>query len=280
VNYVAKWDGLGWAPFGNGTDSWVSALSAFNDGSGPALALGGNFANVGGIAANHSAKWDGANWSALGNGMNGVVHVLAMFDDGSGPALHAGGSFSSALDSGDSYLAKWGNPIGCGTPGVSICEPGVGGVIVCPCSNAPINSGIGCDNSSLTGGAELVAAGIAKLSYDTVLLTSSGERPTATSIVLQGSNAIATGSVFGQGVRCVSGALKRLYVKNASAGSITAPLVTDQRVHARSAALGDVIAPGTHRYYAVYYRDPIVLGACPASSTFNITQQLDVLWSP
>jgi len=40
------------------------------------------------------------------------------------------------------------------------------------------------------------------------------------------------------------------------------------------------IAPGTHRYYGVYYRDPTVLGGCPATSTFNITQQLDVLWSP
>jgi hypothetical protein len=49
-------------------------------------------------------------------------------------------------------------------------------------------------------------------------------------------------------------------------------------VHARSAALGDTIAPGTHRYYGVYYRDPTVLGGCPAASTFNITQQLDLLW--
>jgi hypothetical protein len=70
-----------------------------------------------------------------------------------------------------------------------------------------------------------------------------------------------------------------LYVKNASAGSITAPQGTDLHEQAHSAALGDLIAPGTHRYYGVYYRDPTVLGGCPASSTFNITQQLDVLWA-
>jgi hypothetical protein len=69
-----------------------------------------------------------------------------------------------------------------------------------------------------------------------------------------------------------------LYVKNAVAGSITAPHGADLPVHARSAQLGDTIAPGSHRYYGVYYRDPTVLGSCPASSTFNITQQLDVLW--
>jgi hypothetical protein len=35
-----------------------------------------------------------------------------------------------------------------------------------------------------------------------------------------------------------------------------------------------------HRYYGVYYRDPIPLGGCPAASGFNVTQQLDVLWHP
>jgi hypothetical protein len=84
--------------------------------------------------------------------------------------------------------------------------------------------------------------------------------------------------VVGHGVRCIAGSLQRLYVKNASGGSITAPQATDLHVHARSAALGDTIAPGARRYYGVYYRDPTVLGGCPAASTFNITQQLDVLW--
>jgi hypothetical protein len=31
---------------------------------------------------------------------------------------------------------------------------------------------------------------------------------------------------------------------------------------------------------AALARDPVVLGACPALSTFNITQQLDVFWHP
>jgi hypothetical protein len=70
-----------------------------------------------------------------------------------------------------------------------------------------------------------------------------------------------------------------LYTKTASGGSITAPSGTDLHVHARSSQLGDTITPGTHRFYGVYYGDPSVLGGCPASSTFNITQQLDVLWS-
>ena len=285
TNRVAKWVGSIWSPLGSGVTKFggscfVSALMVFDDGGGPALCAGGNFTTAGGVAANDIAKWNGSSWSQLGSGMNEAVHALTIFEDGDGPALYAGGVFSSALDSGDSYLAKWGNSPGCGTPGISICEPGVGGVIACPCGNAPTSGGLGCNNSSNTGGAELSATGIARLSFDTVVFTTNGEKPMATSIMLQGNNLSLTGAVFGQGVRCVAGSLKRMYVKNASGGSITLPQGTDLHVHARSAALGDPIAPGTHRYYGVFYRDPTVLGGCPGASTFNFTQQLDVVWAP
>jgi hypothetical protein len=79
-------------------------------------------------------------------------------------------------------------------------------------------------------------------------------------------------------VRCAGGALKRLYGKAASGGSITAPSPGDPSVSARAAALNQPIAPGASRWYAVYYRDPIVLGGCSAASTFNITQTQLVNW--
>jgi hypothetical protein len=81
-------------------------------------------------------------------------------------------------------------------------------------------------------------------------------------------------------VRCAGGSLKRLYLKTAVAGSITAPQAGDLSVSARSAFLGDTIAAGAHRYVQVYYRDPIVLGGCAAALGFNVTQAIDVLWSP
>jgi hypothetical protein len=283
ANNIAKWNGSSWSAPGTGMPGQysgsVSALTVFDDGSGPALYAGGKFTSAGGVATAKIAKWNGSNWSPLGSGIFGSeLRALAVSDTGGGPALFAGGQFVKAIDSGDAYLAQWAIPTGCGAPGNPICEPGAGGVIVCPCGNAPSANGLGCNNSSNTGGAQLAATGIARLSYDTVEFTTSGEKPTATSIVLQGDNESAAGVSFGQGVRCVAGALKRLYVKSATAGSITAPQGTDLHVHARSASLGDPIAPGTHRYYGVYYRDPTVLGGCPAASTFNITQQLDVLW--
>ena len=159
-----------------------------------------------------------------------------------------------------------------------ICQPGTSGTSACPCANPPSAAGRGCNNSSATGGAILAASGNARLGADTLVFTTSGEKPTATSVVLQGSAVSSSGVVFGQGIRCVAGSLKRLYVKNAVNGAITAPAAGEAHVAARSAALGDTIAQGTHRYYGVYYRDPVVLGGCAATSTFNLTQQLDVLW--
>ncbi len=163
-----------------------------------------------------------------------------------------------------------------------MCDPGTGVVVACPCSNPPAGPGQGCDNSAATGGAILSASGIAYLSIDSLVFTTSGEKPTATSVVLQGKALVSSGLVYGQGVRCVGGTLTRLFVKQAVAGSITAPDfgVGDPTVSARSATKGDVIQPGQSRYYLVYYRDPIVLGGCPASSTFNATQTGRVDWSP
>ena len=174
ANHIAKWNGSSWSALGSGMGYTVYALTVFDDGSGPALYAGGDFTTAGGVAANRIAKWNGSSWSALSSGMDNSVFALTVFDDGSGAALYAGGSFRVS-PAGDSYLAKWGNPPGCGTPGISICEPGVGGVIACPCGNAPAGSGLGCDNSSNTGGAQLTATGIARLSFDTVVFTTNGE---------------------------------------------------------------------------------------------------------
>jgi hypothetical protein len=80
----------------------------------------------------------------------------------------------------------------------------------------------------------------------------------------------------------VGGTLKRLYTKTAVAGSILAPSFSagDPPVSVRTAQLGAPIAPGATRFYLVYYRDPIVLGGCAVSNTFNATQSGAVLWNP
>jgi hypothetical protein len=165
------------------------------------------------------------------------------------------------------------------SPMVAYCDPGSAGVIACPCVNPPAGSGRGCDNSASTGGASIAATGSASLANDTLSFTTSAQRPSGTTILLQGTAQVVAGVGFGQGVRCVGGSLKRLYAQSAVGGSITVPPVGGPSVSARSAALGDVISAGTHRFYSAYYRDPIVLGGCNAFFTFNVTNAGDVLWN-
>lgn len=108
---IAKWDGSSWSslagPSGTGVNGGVRALEVFNDGSGPALYVGGSFSRAGGVAANSIAKWDGASWSALSHGVNGPVYALTVFDDGSGPGLYAGGAFLTAGGASANRIAKW-----------------------------------------------------------------------------------------------------------------------------------------------------------------------------
>lgn len=186
------------------------------------------------------------------------------------------GTATSATDSTSEFSACVGvqDQPSTGTP---FCF-GDGSTGACPCGNSGA-SGRGCENSAATGGALLAAAGTASIANDTLVLASSGELPTALSIFLQGSTAVAP-LAFGDGLRCTGGALKRLYVHNASGGAISVPQPGDPSVSARSAALGDVLANGATRSYQTYYRDP-QLGFCPspAGNSWNISSGLSITWA-
>jgi hypothetical protein len=108
---IARWDGAAWVPVGSGiTNGFVYALTVFDDGSGPALYVGGGFAQVAGLAVNGIARWDGTTWSSLGSGFAGslgAAKAMTVFDDGSGPALHVTGYFTSVDGVPANYVAKW-----------------------------------------------------------------------------------------------------------------------------------------------------------------------------
>ena len=109
---IARWNGTTWSPLGTGMINappiaGVFALTAFDDGSGPALYAGGSFAGAGTAFSIDVAKWDGTDWSGLAGGTNGFVGDLAVFDDGSGPVLFAGGEFTAAGGSSARHVAKW-----------------------------------------------------------------------------------------------------------------------------------------------------------------------------
>jgi hypothetical protein len=110
VNHIAKWNGTSWSPCnggGFGMDSYVSALTTFDDGSGSTIFAGGGFTVASGVSCTHVAKWSGAGWSPLGSGLNGPVFTLTGFDDGSGPSLYAGGNFTQAGGAGANNIARW-----------------------------------------------------------------------------------------------------------------------------------------------------------------------------
>ena len=163
-----------------------------------------------------------------------------------------------------------------GGVGTSYCfgdglDPNV--TTLCPCLNFG-GAGRGCANFANAQGAQLTASGTTV--PDTVQLTSSGELNTSLSIFLQGTASNNAGVLFGDGVRCVAGSLKRLYSKNASGGTVTAPSGADPSITSRSSALGDTILSGTSRYYQVYYRDPN-LTFCTGGG-FNTGQAMRIDW--
>lgn len=161
-------------------------------------------------------------------------------------------------------------------PGVGYCFGDGSLSTSCPCANNGL-VGNGCANSSNPAGAHLFASGTT--SPDSVVLHASGELPTALSIFLQGDASNASGVVFGDGVRCVAGNLKRLYSHNAIGGSVSAPQGADASISTQSANLGDSIPPGATRHYQVYYRDPsVVFCANPPGNTWNVTGAWSIVW--
>jgi hypothetical protein len=163
----------------------------------------------------------------------------------------------------------------------SICRPGLDGVRPCPCGNPPDGEDRGCDNSDATGGASLSASGAAYLSMDDLVFQTTGETTASTSSLFEASDT-SSGTVFGQGVRCTNGTITRLFTKESRMDGIRAPdfAAGDPSVSARSTSAGVEIQPGRKYFYFVAYRDPIVSGGCPASSTFNTTQTGQVVWWP
>jgi hypothetical protein len=271
---VAAWTGSGWWPLGSGLAGGVTALEVFDDGSGPALYAAGSFVNSPpATTVNRIAQWNGFVWSPLGAGLGGYANALGVFQDASyGSGLYVGGAFYTAGTLASSFIAEW---RGCGSGAIDTLCFGDGSVSSCPCGIEGA-AGRGCQNSGYTGGARLEATGAAQ--PDTIVLHASGELPHAVSVFLQGDQ-IYTPAPFGDGWLCTGGNLTHLFVRQAVNGSITVPQAGDPSISARSAALGDVIAPGSTRYYQTYYRDPS-LSFCPApqGDSWNITNGVKINW--
>lgn len=113
-----------WASVGREADCCLNAMVGFDDGTGPALYLGGTFERSGGVLVDGIARWKGANFTALGSGLKRKVDALAVHDDGNGPMLYAGGRFAESEGAPGNRIAKWNGaawePLGAGLGGSSV----------------------------------------------------------------------------------------------------------------------------------------------------------------
>lgn len=100
---IAVWDGDLWSEVGSGLPNafpYVQSLRVIERGSGHELAVGGSFANAGGVAgANFLALWNGRTWSGLGDlpSSTGVISAITQAPIAGQLTLVAASDFSSKL---------------------------------------------------------------------------------------------------------------------------------------------------------------------------------------
>ncbi len=107
LSRIARWDGGGWSPLGNGFNSGiVTALATFDeDGPGPQparLFAAGSFSLSGATVVQRVARWDGVAWSGVGGELvAGSIRSMTAWDpDADGPApgsLILGGAITAPL---------------------------------------------------------------------------------------------------------------------------------------------------------------------------------------
>jgi hypothetical protein len=90
-------------------------MEIFDDGSGPALFVGGGFTHVAPAKPSEGVgKWTGTEWIPIGEQVQGpwggptVIDDMAVHDDGSGPALYVVGAISDVAGLRAQGIARWG----------------------------------------------------------------------------------------------------------------------------------------------------------------------------
>ncbi len=155
--------------------------------------------------------------------------------------------------------------------GVPFCS-GDGSGTACPCgNNSAVGANQGCTNS-FGSGASLSAAGQPTLSNDTLTLQCSG-LPSGTSALLfqsaQQEN-FGSGTVFGDGLRCVGGTTRRLRTAHAPGGTASWPVPGAPSLSVSGSAIS-----GQLLYYQAWYRN---MAAFCSPATFNLSQGLTISW--
>jgi len=163
-------------------------------------------------------------------------------------------------------------------PGVGYCF-GDGSGTQCPCGNNNDGSvpGAGCANGVFASGAKLMASGDASLGNDTLVFFATGLDPNNSGLYFQANNDLSPGNLWGDGLQCAGGTLKRLGVRfaDATGASDTSGWTTPISVKA-----GNILAGDTKRYQ-LWYRDTSGGQPCGAGvNDFNATNGYAITWAP
>ncbi len=162
-----------------------------------------------------------------------------------------------------------------GPPGVGYCFGDSGSGTPCPCSNDNDGSvpGSGCANGVFAAGAHLAGSGTASVSADTLVLTTTHLEPDNSGLYFQADNDLSPGVVWGDGLQCAGGSLKRLQVRFADAAGTSSTTI------GISARAGNVTAGSTRRYQC-WYRTTSNPPCGPGVNDFNSSNGYEVVWLP
>ena len=150
--------------------------------------------------------------------------------------------------------------LSCG-PGITYCS-GDGSTLPCPCAN-DARRGEGCKNSNDVG-ARLVAVGSTSVAKNDLRLGASQLATSGTALFFTGTTTQL--AAFGDGLRCVGGAVVRLGAQVVNCGTITRTNIVP--------SLG--VSSGATRYFQTWYRNP----SGPCGLSFNLTHGLELTFSP
>jgi len=224
-------------------------------------------------------------WAAQGpnrNGFDGTLWDPIPTLDESGIGMSTtdyfwlDGSGCQSFTYGSSYLRLYTSTVCPNRPGSGFCF-GDGTATPCPCSASTVGFGEGCMSHRF---GELIASwlrseGHASLTADALVLHATGMPPNTTALFFQGTEQVngGGGTVFGDGLRCAGGAVRRLGTKLVSnAGRAVFPDAGDSPI----SLAGQVTSPGLRTYQA-WFR--VAQDFC-TPATFNLTNGWEIQWTP
>jgi hypothetical protein len=102
---IVRWGELGWEELpgvfrGTGLGQTIAGIVEYDDGSGPAIFVGGSFTQIDGVPVHPLVRLRGTSWEDVGtplqfpNLFNGLVNALCIHTDTVGTSLFVGGSFT------------------------------------------------------------------------------------------------------------------------------------------------------------------------------------------